>query len=297
MNRLKAILLSAFALCLGLVHVQDCRAQQFGNSDNMAFDNYKLMTDYEVKVIDEFIERFNNDKNSQIRQAFEAKGVPFNVSRKRMLQSLINLGNKSLMADTEKISKFIKDVTNAETPITIAFTDSNWYTEAMVVVRMQKKTMLLPVILHVKTKKDEWSKWMIAGVGDPKPFVDPTHSVPDDYKPTTIPTYIPTSSYATDFADLNYAFSDYVNYTDFMEPDFLASPNGKKLTALLKANDLRFLYVDAFRFYFFQIDTWAFEVARFTRNTLNSGWLIDKLYAATDEDKKNLTDKLLHLGS
>ncbi len=283
--------------CFSMASSAPCLAQQIGNSDNMAFDNFKLMADYEVKVIDEFIERFNNDKNSQIRQAFEAKGVTYNVSRKRMLQSLINLGNKALMSDTAKISKFIKEVSDPQNPVSINFTDSNWYTEAMVVVRLQKKTMILPVILHIKTKKDEWSKWMIAGVGEAKPFVDPTHSVPDDYKPTTIPTYIPTSSYATDFADLNYAFSDYVNYADFMEPEFLVSANGKKFTALLKTNDLRFLYVEGFRFYFFQVDNWAFEVARFTRNTLNSGWLIDKLYAASDEDKKNLTAKLLHVGS
>lgn len=51
---------------------------------------------------------------------------------------------------------------------------------------------------------------------------------------------------------------------------------------------IEFKTVDQVKFHFFQIDGWYFELSKFNRKSLNSGWLISNLLKITEEDQKVL---------
>ena len=48
---------------------------------------------YEVKEIDEFFERFNDEPNSFLRGVYKARHVKFNIDRQRLIRSLFNYEN------------------------------------------------------------------------------------------------------------------------------------------------------------------------------------------------------------
>jgi hypothetical protein len=60
---------------------------------------------YEVKEIDEFFERFNDDPGSFIRGVYRIHHVKFNLDRRRLIKSLFNHEYRSW--DTVMINKFI----------------------------------------------------------------------------------------------------------------------------------------------------------------------------------------------
>src|SRR5664279_6137834 len=78
---------------------------------------------YEVKEIDEFFERFNDERGSFIRGVYKAHHVKFNIPRKRLIRSLFNFENTR--KDSVLINKFVSDVTKEKKPI---YLDSVSYT-------------------------------------------------------------------------------------------------------------------------------------------------------------------------
>ena len=74
-------------LLLMLAHAPRCAAQFF-SSDDKVKDEIFL---HEVKNIDEFIERFNDEKSSFIRKEYKEANKPYNFSRKEIIMCLFNL--------------------------------------------------------------------------------------------------------------------------------------------------------------------------------------------------------------
>ena len=64
---------------------------------------------YEVKQIDEFFERFNNDSSSFIRNVYRNAHLKFHVDRVQLIKSLFNYKTKSW--DTAVINRFVAAVT------------------------------------------------------------------------------------------------------------------------------------------------------------------------------------------
>ena len=283
-----------FSVIIGIITFINCYAQQISSGISSDFSQNEILFNYEVKVIDEFIERFNDAPNSYIREVYKDKGKQFNLTREQLLISLFNLTNKKITNDTALMSNFIKQVNNKQNPEYINFTDADWYVEASAIVTYQNKTMQLPLILHIKSKTDDWAKWMIVGIGNLTPIKDNSDIKPDKFKSTKPPTYIPTSSYATNFADLSFVFSNNVDYANYFEPQFLSTDNGQNLVKMLKKEELGFMYVKKMSFYFFQIKNWVFVVDEINRKSINSGWLINALYKFSPTEKINFKNKLLH---
>ena len=66
-------------------------SQVYSNNDDAKEKHFI----YEVKEIDEFFERFNDDPGSFIRDVYKARHTKFNIDRQRLIRSLFNYENMS----------------------------------------------------------------------------------------------------------------------------------------------------------------------------------------------------------
>ena len=151
---------------------------------------------YEVKLIDEFIERFNDEPNSYIRrQSRNLYGTDTFITRRQLIKSLFNKKQQW----GQEVNLFTSAVTDTTDPLYLSFTDSNWYVLAQCVFLHNDKRISLPLVMHITTV-DGGSKWMIAGIGNASVFDTtlPPGLPTEDYY-TTTGDYIPTSSHGTNF--------------------------------------------------------------------------------------------------
>jgi hypothetical protein len=250
------------------------------------FSNYDPNKDifiHEVKLIDEFIERFNGDPSTSLKREYADK-KQYTMTRSRMLVSLFDLQNTSFTDKDSSLRDFFRQVLNTEHPVTISFNDTNWYAAAQGIFLYNGQIVEQPLILHIKNHGDDWSKWMIAGIGNRSPSKEPMPAVTISSKGTTL-SYISTSAYATNFVELHYILTRNIVPENFFDDNLLASPRGRQFINSVKDGDLKFLYVKRTTFHFFQVKGWAFTVDEFKRKSLNSGWLISGIHKATDAQK------------
>ena len=277
-------------LAIALFSANKTHAQLF-STDNRQEEQFM----YEVKIIDEFIERFNDDKSSFLRQEYEKQGKSYNISRTQLLVTLFNLSNQKLISADTSAKEFVHFVTNPLHPRFLSFTDSDWYAKTNCYFTYNQKTVQIPIIFHIKTLSNHGSKWMICGIGDSK-VLDETVLKPVFYntKYETNSLYLPTSSHATNFVELNHVFSGDMNPIYYFDPAVMNSPKGKKLIQLILENKLKYKYTKDIKFEFYQVDNWIFSVDQFSRAT-NSGWLINHLEKADKKKKELLRAKLLNI--
>ncbi len=264
---------------------------QFFSTDDKLKDEMFLR---EVKVIDEFIERFNDDPSSFIRREYKKQNKPYELSRKEILVSLFNLENAQWNTNAS-LGEFFRDASDSVNPPHLAFADSNWYAEAKCTFMVSGKKVEVPLILQVQMAKNNGAKWMIAGVGDNIIFNGQPSAVPglSDYQPKPINKFIATSSYATNFSELVNTFADKKNILDYFTPDLLATERGKRFVNMILQSKMEFKYAADIKFYFYQIPNWVFEVEEFDRKSLNSGWLINDIKKVPQSEKENSRKKLL----
>ena len=266
----------------------DLNAQSIGN-------DYKIDEEiftYKVKLIDEFIERFNDDKHSFIRKEIESNGNNYELTRKKLLISLFNWENTEI--NTEFAKEFITQVLDPKKPNYISFTDSNWYARVTCVFQHEKKEIEIPIILHIRTYGNKGSKWMITGILQNATITSETPlQETDTNRKLNSSKFIPTSNYALDFLELHRVFTDSISPINYFDESLLETTRSKQLIWLLRQNKLTFLFAKDIRFYFYQIPEWIFEVEQIERKSKNSGWLINKLYKANKKQKESYKAQLL----
>lgn len=286
----RRFIIQAVFLSLLLARAADGHAQ--------LFSNYNPDEDYfnhEVKIIDEFIERFNNDSATFLRKVYEKKGKPFNISRTLLLVSLFDLENPSFTDKNSDVKAFFDDVLDTNHPVYLSFNDSDWYAAAQSIFLYNGKAVEIPLVLHVKSKGDEWSKWMITGIGDTVPSVNTSSSIfVKKVAGKEAVKYISTSAYATNFIELHYVFSENMEPEYFFEPQLLASGNGRQFVDWIKSGQLKFMYVKDITFHFCQVNNWVFTVNKFNRKTFNNGWLISNIKKTNKAEKDAYLKRLLN---
>lgn len=279
------------AACLFLIILSHgAYAQNFSTYDK----NEELFL-YEVKIIDEFIERFNDDKSSFLRKEYEKQNKPYRISRKQLLTSLFNWENPRWERDTAA-REFFVNVLDTTRPRYLHFTDTNWYAEVKCTFQHDTGKVMIPLILHIeRTKKG--SRWIIAGIGKNKILNDnfqtaiPGHKAKD----TAIIRYIPTTSYATNFVEFTKILTDSMVPADYFDPKLLQSGRAKHFVNLVLQNKLHFLYATDIRFHFYQLPNWIFITEQFNRKDINSGWLINDLIKVSKDEKEVYRKKLLNM--
>lgn len=245
---------------------------------------------YEVKLIDEFIERFNDVPNSYIRrQSRILYGTDTFITRRQLVKSLFNKQQQW----GQEVNLFTNTVTDTTDPQYLSFTDSNWYVLAQCVFLYNDKRIMLPLVMHIVTI-DGGSKWMIAGIGKSSIF-DTTlpPALPSEDYYTTTGDYIPTSSYGTNFVTLTQLLTKSMHPADYLEPYLMATARGHQFVELVQQEKLRFKHVSQMSFHFFTIPGWVFSVAHYKRKEDNRGWLINSLQQADNNAASEWRNKLL----
>ncbi|MBX2904658.1 MAG: hypothetical protein KF744_01380 [Taibaiella sp.] len=227
---------------------------------------------YEVKLIDEFIERFNDDPQSYIRtQSRAVLGTDSMITRRRMIRSLFD----KKMHWGADVDRFIQQVCNNDLYLSIS--DSTWHARAVCLFGIDNKTVKVPVTLQI-ARDNGGLKWVVSSVdGGNLPatsFVAPVKKGASDF--------IPTSAHGTNFLQLQYVFSPGQAVTGYFSAQALSSPAVTRLLALIAQGKAKFSRVADVSYQFATIPGWQFTVEQRKRKETNSGWLITKLNAATE---------------
>lgn len=245
---------------------------------------------YEVKLIDEFIERFNDEPNSYIRRQSRAMyGTDSFITRRQLTKSLFNKQQQW----GQEVNLFTAVVTDTAQPLFLSFTDSSWYALAQCVFLHHDKRINLPLVLHI-TALNGGYKWMIAGIGSSHIFdTSLPPGLPTDGYYATTGDYIPTSSHGTNFVTLSQQLTKSMHPADYFEPYLMATARGHQFVELIQQGKLSFKHVTSITFHFFTIPGWVFTVSSFKRNEDNRGWLISNLQPASLPAANELKSRLL----
>lgn len=233
---------------------------------------------YRVKLIDEFIERFNDEPQSYIRQQAKAiTGTDSMLNRRRMLRALFYKG----ATWTNDTAKFIDAVCQPANEQWLHFDDSGWYAVANCIFKRGGKEIIIPLTLRVHTH-NEASWWKIAGVGN--------NSLPATGCPAYVPAaargrFIPASAHGTNYVVLSQLLQPGMSLEDVMDTEAINSTNGRLLAGWLQGGTLQFAYVSSIQYHFFQVPGWYFTVAHHKGSGTQSGWLISSLKAVTEQEK------------
>jgi len=244
---------------------------------------------YEVKQIDEFFERFNDDTSSFIRKQYRDNHIKYTLSREQLVRSLFNYEGRSW--DTTLINQFVQTVVNTNKPSLLDFYGDGWYAEANCRFEYNGATIEIPIILRIEADAEKRAKWMIAAIK--------ANSIKQDA--SVLPAidrmdknkFINPSSHANSFLELGRAFEDKEHLSDYFDGSFFKRANSIGFYNALLKNRIRFITVKDIRYHYLQVDQWIFTVENFPRKALNSGWLINQLKNVTESEKNQYIKKLL----
>ena len=239
---------------------------------------------YEVKLIDEFIERFNDEPVSYIRtQSRELLGTDSMINRPRMIRSLLDKKQRwGPDADT-----FIRHVCHDD--LYLSFADSMWYARAVCLFSVGGKTVKVPVTLSI-ARENGGLKWVITAVD--------ASALPPAQTTTPLKEggadFIPTSACGTGFLHLQYVFAAGTAAAVYFDKDALSTGGVTRLMSLTSQGKARFIRVAGVSYQFCQLPGWIFTVEQHKRKETNSGWLITKLEKATEQQKLARLKSLRH---
>ncbi len=244
---------------------------------------------YEVKLIDEFIERFNDAPNSFLRKEYLRYGKPINFTRQDLVRFLFE---KPITPADSLANKFIGQVTDSLHPQLLSFNDSNWYAELNCFFTLGNVQLAIPLVLKVETDSIGSSRWLICGIGD-SPALHDTATISPGNEMKDRKKFISPSDYATKFLELHHILQPGFEGVNYLSHSLYETERGRKFCQMIQTGKLKFDGPGDMRFYFFQIPNYSFKVERFVRQTNHSGWLITQLDATTDVEKRFLKERLL----
>lgn len=245
---------------------------------------------YEVKQIDEFFERFNNDTGSFIRKAYKNYKVKYNIDRTKLVKSLFNYETKSW--DLALIDSFVKDINASPVSGKLSFQAEGWYAEANCKFQYNGSVTDIPIILRISTDSRKRSKWVIAAVKSGV-FKNDSTAAHTETGNTAKPRFINPASHANSFIELDKALNDKDNLAEYFEPSFFGRNHAGGFYNAVLNNQAKFLYVKDITYHFLQASRWIFTVEYFQRESLNAGWLINSLKRASETDKATYLKHLL----
>lgn len=246
----------------------------FSHTQNFAF---------QVKQVDEFIERFNGEKSTVLLE-FAKKHYPEEeMERYELLTTLFNQEDSTW--DLELIKAFLRDINKPEDPSFLSYYDDDWYAQLDCEVYYKGNPEQLSLFLEIESTPELESEWVIRGVK--ADFL----CLPEAEKTGSMLNPV---SHATDFMNLHKLFEQPQYARGYMHKHF----QGNLLTLFyheLSKKRLKLKNINKITYHFLQIQNWGFTVSQFRRSGLNSGWLIDTLTPMTEAEKANYRVQQLSL--
>jgi hypothetical protein len=245
---------------------------------------------YEVKQIDEFFERFNNDTASFIKGVYKSYKVKYNLDRPKLIKSLFNYETKAW--DPATINLFVTAAMQVQMPNRYNFYGDDWFAEANCKFKYNATTIEIPVILKIITDDTKRSKWAIVAVKENFLKASPAAALPVAGNRRK-KRFIDPSSHGNNFVELEKDLDDKDNLEDYFDPAFFSRKNAGAVYDALSSKKLKLLYVRDIKYHFLQVDQYIFTVEYFHRSALNAGWLINSLRTASRPEKENYIRALL----
>jgi hypothetical protein len=237
---------------------------------------------FEVKTIDEFIERFNNDQYTLIRQYLETKFPKKKLTRTDLVKTLFNY--EEPLWDKNLAAEFTKTVCDTNNEKFLDFYSDSWYAQAECLVKYKGVSKIVTITLQVMVSdRTGAAKWVICGAR--APFLDFSKKL-DPKK------FLNPISHATDFIGLKKAMEDKMYMRNYLTDQFKESHLNKYLAALA-SGEIVFQQINSITYHFLSIDNWLFTVKNYIRPGRNSGWLIQTLSKRTDKEKEEYKKNVL----
>ncbi|MBL0104996.1 MAG: hypothetical protein IPP51_15275 [Bacteroidetes bacterium] len=255
---------------------------------------------FEVKIINEFFDRFDADTSSDFLARFKARTMP---ERDVLIKTLFD---RVQWWDTSVQNSFIRDVTSAQQPQYLSFFDDNWYALAHCNVIYQGKVRSLLLILKVEEGPDHSAKWVIVSAkGD---FLNSKTAkightgfpaikycgsdIRNAQNQTTI--FLDPMSHGTNFMDLFDAFEDSTHFKDYICQGPVSSEL-VKLIQLVTTQKVKLKSIKHISYHLLQLKNWLLVVEYFNRESRNSGWLISNLIPVNSASKKEYEKVFLNV--
>ena len=223
---------------------------------------------YQVKQLDQFIDRFNSNEN--------AEGIAINPSktsaedRERILASLFNLEMLEIPAFKEKAVRFIKEVTGSRIS-NLSFYDKNYYATIDCQVLYKNKKELLTLTLVLEGSANNGAHWVIKGAkADFLGGLNNNAGTVKDHK------IIPPTNHEVEFIALLNIFNKEKDLNSYLSESY-GKNQLDNLDQILKSGNLKMLSTATPTYHFLQIPGWIFTVDFFNRKSKNSGLLISNL--------------------
>ena len=240
-----------------------------------------------VKEIDEFFERYNNDKESFIRNVYKERGKAYTPDRQALIKSMFNyVGNSWRVA---QLDSFVRQALAIEMPSKRSFYGRDWYAEAFCRFRYNGSTVEFPLVLQVKEDKKGF-KWVIVSV---RQSIINGNATTLEGNYSINEKFISPVSHATYFVELGSAFNEKKYLLSYFDPTILHKSQTISFINALQKDQIIFLNVREIRYHFLQVNNYVFTVENFQRDHINSGWLINRLMPASALEKENFRHKLL----
>lgn len=237
---------------------------------------------FEVKTIDEFIERFNNDQFTLVRKYLEKSGNKKKMTRVDLVKTLFNYNDP--VWDKDVAGQFIKEVCDTTKEKFLDFYSEDWFALAECQVRYKGTSRRVFITLQVAiSDRTGAAKWVICGAR--APFLDFSKKL-DARK------FLNPISHATDFIGLKKAMEDKQFVRNFLSEKFKESHLNKFL-AEIASGDIQFEQINSVSYHFLSLENWLFTVKEYIRPGKNSGWLIQSLSRRTKEEKDDYRRNVL----
>lgn len=263
-TRISILLLSLVWHNIALAQVSDSKISRLQETE-FAF---------EVKTIDEFIERFNNDQYTLIREYMQSNFPDKKLSRLDLIRTLFNFQDPA-WSESDALA-FSNAILDPKAEKFLDFYSDTWFAEADCRVKYKGVSKRVRITLQVfVSDRTGAAKWVVCGARaafldfskrtDPKKFLNPI-------------------SHATDFIGLKKAMENKAFIRNYLAEDFRESHLNKYLAAVA-TGDIIFDQIESITYHFLSVPEWLFTVKEFRRKGKNSGWLIHSLSRRTDAEK------------
>src|SRR4030095_15799828 len=105
---------------------------------------------------------------------------------------------------------------------------------------------------------------------------------------------ISPTSHGTNFVSLKRAFEDKENLSGYFETIYFKRSHMLEFYNAVLNHEIEFQDVVKIKYHFLVADKWIFTVENFPRESLNSGWLINKLQSVSSIEMESYKNKLLN---
>jgi len=269
--RLYILPISLFFICFGTLKAQILDADEY----NFAF---------QVKQVDEFIERFNGDTSTLLYEYRSKKFPDETMDRELMIRTLFD--NQRPKWDMKLVHSFVEEIVDEKKPLYLSFYDEDWYALLDCNVSYKGKNERAFITLQVQKEEDYSSKWVIRGVM--ADFLKLPGNESDQ-------VFLNPVSHGTDFMNLGQLFkADKRHIKSYLYRNFHPGGLALFIHELIDGN-IDFGQINSISYHFLQLDGWAFTLRKIYRDSPNSGWLISDLQRLDRKNKDAYRRKILYL--